>query len=109
MLKSLSRSIKSNWKRTLSGLLAVITIIGMLPATALAAEGTSAKAASSITAYAPTGDFEVNIAGATGWNGTCLPLPVYSTENSGAQAASVPASDSAQAHPLRHPGLQRRR
>ena len=50
MLKSLSKSIKSNWKRTLSGLLAVITIIGMLSATALAVEGTSAKAASSIAA-----------------------------------------------------------
>ena len=100
MLKSLSRSIKSNWKRTLSGLLAVITIIGMLSATALAVEGTSAKAASSIAAYAPTGDFEVNIAGATGWNGTCLPLPVYSTENSGAQAASVPASDGSKPVPF---------
>ena len=38
MLKSLSKSIKSNWKRTLSGLLAAITIMGMLPATAFAAE-----------------------------------------------------------------------
>lgn len=93
MLKSLSRSIKSNWKRTLSGLLAVITILGMLPATALAAEGTPAKAASSVAVYAPTGDFEVNIAGATGWNGTCRSLPVYSAESGGSQIASVPASD----------------
>ena len=90
MLKSLSRSIKSNWKRTLSGLLAVITILGMLPATALAAEGTPAKAASSVAVYAPTGDFEVNIAGATGWNGTCRSLPVYSAESGGSQIAAVP-------------------
>ena len=100
MLKSLSKSIKSNWKRTLSGLLAAITIIGMLPATAFAAEEAPAKVASSITAYAPTGDFEVNIAGATGWNGTCLPLQVYNTESGGTQIVSVPASDSAKPIPF---------
>ena len=102
MLKSLSRSIKSSWRRTLSGLLAVITIMGMLPATALAAEGTPARAAGSVTTpvYAPTGDFEVNIAGATGWNGTCLPLPVYSAESGGTQIAAVPASDGAKPIPF---------
>lgn len=89
MLKTLFQSIKSNWKRTLSGLLAVITILGMLPATALAAERTDTRAAVSTATpvYAPTGDFEVNIAGATGWNGTCLPLPVYNAESGGSQAA----------------------
>ena len=95
MLKTLSQSIKSNWKRTLSGLLAVITIMGMLPATAFAAEGASPRAASSTFVYAATGDFEVNIAGATGWNGTCFPLPVYNAENDGAQIAAIPASDGA--------------
>ena len=75
MLKTLSQSIKSNWKRTLSGLLAVITIMGMLPATALAAEGTAIRAAVSAATpvYAPTGDFEVNIAGATGWTAPVSP------------------------------------
>ena len=102
MLKTLSQSIKSNWKRTLSGLLAVITIMGMLPATALAAEGTATRAAVSAATpvYAPTGDFEVNIAGATGWNGTCLPLPVYNAESGGSQVASVPASDNAKPIPF---------
>ena len=102
MLKTLSQSIKSNWKRTLSGLLAVITIMGMLPATALAAEGTATRAAVSAATpvYAPTGDFEVNIAGATGWNGTCLPLPVYNAESGGSQVASVPTSDNAKPIPF---------
>ena len=102
MLKTLSQSIKSNWKRTLSGLLAVITIMGMLPATALAVEGTATRAAVSAATpvYAPTGDFEVNIAGATGWNGTCLPLPVYNAESGGSQVASVPASDNAKPIPF---------
>lgn len=100
MLKTLSQSIKSNWKRTLSGLLAVITIMGMLPATAFAAEGASPRAASSTFVYAATGDFEVNIAGATGWNGTCFPLPVYNAENDGAQIAAIPASDGAKPIPF---------
>ena len=47
-----------------------------------------------------TGDFEVNIAGSTGWNGTCFPLPVYNAENDGAQIAAIPASDSAKPIPF---------
>lgn len=112
MLKSLSQSMKSKWRRALSGLLAVITVAGMLPATAFAAEGTSAAlAASSINTpvYAPTGDFEVNIAGATGWNGTRLSLPVYNTESGGTQITAIPASRRSQTHPLRPSGVQRRR
>ncbi|MCI9166462.1 MAG: hypothetical protein HFF64_10765 [Oscillospiraceae bacterium] len=103
MLKSLSQSMKSKWRRVISGLLAAITVAGMLPATAFAAEGTSAAlAASSINTpvYAPTGDFEVNIAGATGWNGTRLSLPVYNTESGGTQIAAVPASDGAKPIPF---------
>ena len=95
MLKSLSQSIKNKWRRALSGLLAVITVAGMLPATAFAAERTSAGSAASTPVYAPTGDFEVNIAGATGWNGTHQPLTVYSTESGSTQTTTIPASGGA--------------
>ena len=48
MLKSLSQSIKTKWKRALSGLLAVVTVAGMLPATAFAAGGTPATSSATI-------------------------------------------------------------
>lgn len=99
MLKSLSQSIKNKWRRALSGLLAVITVAGMLPATAFAAERTSAGSAASTPVYAPTGDFEVNIAGATGWNGTHQPLTVYSTESGSTQTTTIPASGGAAPSP----------
>ena len=95
MLKSLSQSIKTKWKRALSGLLAVVTVAGMLPATAFAAGGTPATSSATTPVYAPTGDFEVNIAGATGWNSGSQPLTVYSTESGKTQITAIPASDGA--------------
>ncbi|MDE6997431.1 MAG: hypothetical protein K2P04_06120, partial [Oscillospiraceae bacterium] len=82
-----SKSMKSRWKRVLSSLLALLTVLGMLPATALAAEWSPS--------YEPTGDFEVNIAGTTGWNSTTDPLPVYDIEADGVEIASVPTLDKA--------------
>ncbi len=87
MLKSFSQHINANWKRAVSMLLVLLTVISMLPATAIAAEVASP--------YPATGDFEVNVAGATGWNGTGLPLPVYDSESDGVEIATVPASDGA--------------
>ncbi|WP_300755882.1 collagen binding domain-containing protein [uncultured Oscillibacter sp.] len=100
MLKSLSQSIKTKWKRALSGLLAMITVAGMLPATAFAAGGTPAASPATTPVYAPTGDFEVNIAGATGWNVTGQPLTVYSTESGSTQTAAIPATDGAAPIPI---------
>ena len=85
MQQSLSQRTKGTWRRALSMLLAVLTVIGMFPVTAFAADA----------AYKATGDFEVNIAGATGWNGTCQPLPVYDSENGSMEIVAVPASDDA--------------
>ena len=39
MLKSFSHGIKHRWKRLLAGLLAVITVIGLLPTMAMADGG----------------------------------------------------------------------
>ena len=38
MLKSFSQHINANWKRAVSMLLVLLTVISMLPATAIAAE-----------------------------------------------------------------------
>ena len=67
MLQSLSQNMKPDWRRALALLLALLTVVGMLPTTAFAAD----------TAYAATGDFEVNVAGSTGWNGTCHPQIIF--------------------------------
>ena len=83
MMRSLSQSIRPHWKRALSLLLALLTVLSMIPTTALAAE--------SVPAYAATGGFEVNIAGATGWNAFPMSLPVYDAETDGEQIAAIPA------------------
>ncbi|MDE7260647.1 MAG: hypothetical protein K2N78_01075 [Oscillospiraceae bacterium] len=85
MSKSFSKSIKAGWRRALSSLLVLLTVLGMFPSTALAAEPSPA--------YAATGNFELNIAGATGWNSTIYPLPVYDIEADGVEIAAVPAID----------------
>ena len=90
MMRSLSQSIKPHWKRALSLLLVLLTVLGMIPTTAFAAEDSS-----SATRYTATGDFEVNIAGSTGWNGTRLPLTVYGSEDGTDEITAVPASDEA--------------
>lgn len=84
MSKNLSKSIRSHWKRALSLLLVLLTVVGMLPASALAAEWSPN--------YTPTGDFEVNIAGATGWNAFPESLPVFDSEKDGTQTAVVSAT-----------------
>ena len=81
------KNIKSHWKRAVSGLLAMVMAIGMLPAAAFAA-GTDGGS----TPYAPTGNFELNVAGSTAWNGGGSPLAVYKTENGSTQAATIPVS-----------------
>ena len=87
MLQFLSNSMKSHWRRTLSMLLVLLTLLGMLPSTAFASD--------SVPTFAATGGFEVNIAGATGWNATSLPLPVYDSETDGKQITTVPAAEEA--------------
>ena len=54
------KNIKSHWKRAISGLLAVVMMAGIFPVSAFATD---------TNPYAPTGSFELNIAGTTAWNG----------------------------------------
>ena len=91
MSKSNDQYYHWHWKRILSALLVILTIAQMFPATAFAAEAESAV----VSNYAPTGDFELNVAGATGWNGTRYPLPVYTTETGGDEMVTIPTSDDA--------------
>lgn len=86
MSKSLSQSMKRKWKRTLSLLLVLLTVLGMFPTTALAAEWSPN--------YEPTGDFELNVAGATGWNAFPESLPVYDSETEGKAITAIPAAES---------------
>ncbi len=90
MSRNISQHIRSSWQRALSGLLALVLILGLFPAAALAAEPD----------YEPTGNFELPIAGATGWNGTRQPLPLYSTATGDEQAGTIPASDGAEPVPF---------
>ena len=48
------KSIKSHWKRAVSGLLAVVMAVGMLPVSAFAADSPGGS-----NPYAPTGNFEL--------------------------------------------------
>lgn len=86
----LAQSIKPAWRRALSMLLVLLTVLGMLPTTAFAAEDRKAS-----PTYAATVGFEVDVAGSTGWNSTGIPLPVYASENSNTEIVTVPASDEA--------------
>ncbi len=79
------KCMKAHWKRAVSGLLAVVMAAGMLPASAFAADDGD-------NPYTPTGSFELNVAGATGWNSDDSPLAVYRTERGTAQATTVPAA-----------------
>ena len=83
MSKSLSQSVRTHWKRALSMLLVLLTVLGMFPSTAFASD--------SVPAFDATGDFEVNIAGATGWNAFPMSLSVYDEETGGEQIATIPA------------------
>ncbi|WP_251317868.1 hypothetical protein [Flintibacter muris] len=79
------KCMKAHWKRAVSGLLAVIMAAGMLPISAFAADNSS-------NPYAPTGSFELNVAGTTGWNGGNQPMTVYRTESGTAQATTIPTA-----------------
>ena len=81
------KCMKSHWKRAVSGLLAVIMAAGMLPVSAFAA-GTSDNS----NLYAPTGSFELNVAGATAWNGGDKPFTVYKTEGGNVPVATLPTA-----------------
>ncbi len=83
----MSKNKKTYWKRVISGLLAVVMAVGMLPVSVFAAD-TGGRS----NPYAPTGNFELNIAGTTAWNGGDQPMAVYRTENGSTQAATIPTS-----------------
>ena len=79
--------MKSHWKRAVSGLLAVVMAAGMLPVSAFAADSSGGS-----NPYAPTGNFELNVAGTTAWNGGSDPLTVYKTEGGSTQVTAIPAA-----------------
>lgn len=79
------KNIKSHWKRAVSVLLAVVMAVGMLPASAADLSGGS-------NPYAPTDSFELNVAGATAWNGDSDPLIVYKTEGGSTQVTTIPSA-----------------
>ena len=78
------KRIKANWKRTISSLLAIVMTIGILPSAVFATEATDP--------YAPTGDFELNVAGTTAWNGGDQPLTIYKTEGGSTKVTAIPTS-----------------
>ena len=82
------KHMKAQWKRAVSGLLATIMAVGMLPVSAFAATDSGG----STNPYAPTGSFELNVAGTTGWNGGDEVLAVYKTEGGSIQATTIPAA-----------------
>lgn len=88
------RKIKGHWKRLFAGLLTVVMAVGVLPVSGLAAEASEPAAKAQAEAvYAPTGNFELNVAGTTAWVGGEEALPVYTTESGAALAASIPAGE----------------
>ena len=87
MQKIIPKNFSFHWKKVLSLLLVLLTVLGMFPSTASASD--------SVPAFTSTGNFEVNVAGATGWNATSLPLPVYDSETGSKQIATVPANSDA--------------
>ena len=88
------KHLKHHWKRTVSGLMALVMAAGMLPVNGLAAEvpepaaKTQAKAA-----YASTGNFELVLAGTTAWNGREESMTVYSSQTGTTQEAEIPAGE----------------
>ena len=87
------KSMTSHWKRVVSGLLAAVMAVGMIPAYALAADiSDSSISAEAAAIYAPTGSFELNVAGATAWNGGDQPLTVYKAESGTAQITTIPTA-----------------
>ena len=88
------KHLKHHWKRTVSALMALVMAVGMLPVSGLAAEVPEPAAKTQEeAAYAPTGNFELNIAGTTAWAGGEDDLPIYTTESGTPQTASIPAGE----------------
>ena len=88
------KHLKQRWKRAASGLMALVMAAGMLPSPSQAAEPVELEPQMQTeTAYAPTGNFELNVAGTTAWAGGEEDLPVYATEEGGTQTASIPAGE----------------
>ncbi len=76
------KCMKAHWKRAVSGLLVVIMAAGMLPVSAFAAD-----IGGSSNPYAPTGSFELNVAGTTAWNGGDEGLTRFKNQSGGTPAA----------------------
>lgn len=88
------KQLKHHWKRTVSGFMALVMAAGLLPGTSLAAETAATPVIQTEAAYAPTGNFELNVAGTTAWNGGAEPLTVYSSQTGTAQEAKISAGES---------------
>ena len=87
------KHLKHHWKRAASGLMALVMAAGLLPGTSLAAETAATPKIQAEAAYAPTGNFELNVAGTTAWNGGEEPLTVYSTQAGTTQVTEIPAGE----------------
>ena len=87
------KHLKHHWKRTVSGFMALVMAAGLLPGTSLAAETAATPEIQAEAAYAPTGNFELNVAGTTAWNGGAEPLTVYSTQAGTTQVTEIPAGE----------------
>ena len=88
------KHLKHHWKRTVSGLMALVMAAGMLPVNGLAAEVPEPAAKTQAeAAYAPTGNFELAPAGTTAWNGGEEPMTVYSSQAGTTQEAEIPAGE----------------
>ena len=88
------KQLKHHWKRTVSGFMALVMAAGLLPGTSLAAKTAATPVIQTEAAYAPTGNFELNVAGTTVWNGGEEPLTVYSSQTGTAQESEIPAGES---------------
>ena len=87
------KHLKHHWKRTVSGFIALVMAAGLLPGTSLAAETAATPVIQTEAAYAPTGNFELNVAGTTAWNGGAEPFTVYSTQAGTTQVTEIPAGE----------------
>ena len=87
------KHLKHHWKRTVSGFIALVMAAGLLPGTSLAAETAATPVIQTEAAYAPTGNFELNVAGTTAWNGGAEPMTVYSTQAGTTQVTEIPAGE----------------
>ena len=87
------KHLKHHWKRAASGLMALVMAAGLLPGTSLAAETAATPKIQAEAAYAPTGNFELNVAGTTAWNSGEEPLTVYSSQAGTTQVTEIPTGE----------------